>query len=1074
MTILTRLALERRSVTLLVVLLVLVAGIVTYQRLERELFPEIEFPNIIIVSGFPSADPETVAREVSEPIEEAIDGMDGLRQIESVSSEDLSIVVASFEFGEDMEDAKRTIESNINGINFPDDVSFTEVRRINNNTFPVLQLSLVGDDDIPSLQRVLDDRILPEIERTEGVLQVDVIGRSQERVAVVVDTDKLQDLGLSTQQVSGAISGNNASFPAGRVHQDGNTFAIRAAHSLGSLEDIRNLTVGFETASGGVVGLDSPAAARPQLDRPVRLRDVAEVSLSTEESTTISRSNGKPSLNIEVIKDPNANTVDVTSAIMSSLEDLEGLPPGVEILEIFNDGPEVEKQLTNLLREGLLGFLFAILAVFLFLLNTRPSLWRGGMLTLRPTAIIGISIPLSVLTGILIMGLSGLSLNFMSLAGLAIAVGRVVDDSIVVLENMYRHIQRGEERFAVALSATQEVGPAIVSSTLTTVVVFVPLAFIQGLVGEFFTPFALSVSFALVASTLVALTAVPVLGSLLLRQGDFQEEDISDAADSADRSRDTWLQRMYTPVLLWTLRHRIITILLALASLGGLLLVTVVPTTLFPTGTPQYLTVSVELPDGTSAARTFQEVLKVEEVLENFEAEGYVEVYQVTLGRSSSQFIPGGSGGGGFHLAGMVVKLSGNVPDDIADRVRSRMPVTDGVDITVAEISNGPPADQLEVTVSGTDFTDTTAVALELEDQLNGIDGIINVANDVSRARQEVAIAVDPAVAAEYGLSTAAVGQQVNRFIVGQSVTEVDLEGVTMDVVVQGRPEDADNIDKLKNLNIEGPAGVVKLGSISDIAIEQGPVSISRFNLERSASITGVITAEDTGAVSRRVDEVISRLETPPGVAVKTGGIFEQISEGFADVGLAMAVGVVLVYLVMVATLGSLGNPLIIVLSLPLAVVGALSALAVTDRTLSLSALMGFLLLIGVVVTNAIVLLTFVEQLRQGGRDVYDALIEGGRTRVRPILMTAFTTTFALLPLAVAAEDDGGIVGAELATVVIGGLISSTFLTLIAVPVIYSIFHVSIPNIPHRLAALVGHFRSTGAAATAEPAGGGD
>ena len=1071
MTILTRLALERRPVTLLVILLVLVAGVVTYQRLERELFPEIEFPNIIIISGFPSGDPETVAREVTEPIEEAIDGMDGLRQIESVSSEDLSMVVASFDFGEDMEDAKRTIESNINGINFPDDVSFTEVRRINNNTFPVLQLSLVGDDDIPALQRVLDDLILPEIERTEGVLQVDVIGRSQERVSVVVDTGKLQDLGLSMQHVSGAISGNNASFPAGRVHQDGNTFAIRAAHSLGSLEDIRNLTIGFETAAGGVAGLDSPATSGPLLDRPVLLRDVAEVSLSTEESTTISRSNGKPSLNIEIIKDPHANTVDVTSAITSSLENLEGLPPGVEILEIFNDGPEVEKQLTNLLREGLLGFLFAILAVFLFLLNTRPSLWRGGLLTLRPTVIIGISIPLSILTGILIMGLSGLSLNFMSLAGLAIAVGRVVDDSIVVLENMYRHIQRGEDRFAVALSATQEVGPAIVSSTLTTVVVFVPLAFIQGLVGEFFTPFALSVSFALVASTLVALTAVPVLGSFLLRQGDFPEEDVS---DGADRRRDTWLQRIYTPVLLWTLRHRIITILIALASLGGLALLTVVPITLFPSGTPQYLTISMELPDGTSAGRTFQEVLKVEEVLEDFKEEGYVEVYQATLGRSSTQFIPTTSGGGGFHLAGMIVKLSEDVPADIADRVRSRVPATDGVDITIAEISDGPPGDQLEITVSGSGFTDITAVALALENELEDTDGIINVANDVSRAREEVTIAVDPSVAAEYGLSAAAVGRQVNRFIVGESVTEVDLEGITVDVIVQGPPEDVDNIEKLKNLNIEGPSGVVKLGSISDIAIEQGPVSISRFNLERSASITGVITAEDTGAVSRRVDEAISRLETPPGVTVKTGGIFEQIDEGFADVGLAMAVGVVLVYLVMVATLGSLGNPLIIVLSLPLAVVGALSALAVTDRTLSLSALMGFLLLIGVVVTNAIVLLTFVEQLRQGGMDVFDALIEGGRTRVRPILMTAFTTTFALLPLAVAAEDDGGIVGAELATVVIGGLISSTFLTLIVVPVIYSIFYVSIPNIPRRLAALVGRSRPTGAAATADPAGGGD
>ena len=1057
MTILTRLALERRSVTLLAILLVLAAGVFTYQRLERELFPELEFPNIFIISGYPSSDPETVAREVTGPVEEAIDGMDGLRQIESVSTDNLSTVVASFEFGQDMESAQRTIESSVNGINFPGGVSFTEVRRINNNTLPVLQLSLAGDDDIPSLQRVLDDLVLPEIEGTEGVSRVEVSGRSQERVSVVVDTGKLQDLGLTMQQVSGAISGNNASFPAGRVRQDGSTFAIRAAHSLGSLEDIRNLTVGFETAAAG-----------PLLDRPVLLGDVAEVLLNTGESTTISRTNGRPSLNIEVLKDPAANTADVTSAVMSSLADLEGVPPGVEILEIVNNGPEVERQLASLLREGLLGFLFAVLAVFLFLLNTRPSLWRGGLLALRPTAIIGISIPLSILTGILMMGLWGLSLNFMSLAGLAIAVGRVVDDSIVVLENMYRHLQRGGDRLAVALAATREVGPAIVSSTLTTVAVFVPLAFIRGLVGEFFTPFALSVSFALAASTLVALTVVPALGSLLLRPGDIPEEGAG-----ADRGRDTWLQRLYTPALLWALRHRIITILAALASLAGLLLLLVVPVTLFPAGAPQYLTVSMELPQGTSVGRTFREVLKVEEVLDSFREEGHVEVYQVVLGRASASLATSASGdSGGFHLAGMVVRLAAGVPADMAHRVRSRMPVTEGVDITVAEVSGGPPAGQLEITVSGSDFTGIAAAARELERRLGEIEGIINVTNDVSQARQEVAIAVDPAAAAGYGLNAAAVGRQISRFIVGEPVTEVDLEGMTLDVVVQGPPEDIDDIDKLKNLNIEGPAGVVKLGFISDIAIEPGPVSISRFNLERSATITGAITAEDTGAVSRRVDEVIAGLEAPPGVSVRTGGIFQQIDEGFADVGLAMAVGVALVYLVMAATLGSLGNPLIIVLSLPLAVVGALSALAVTDRTLSLAALMGFLLLTGIVVTNAIVLLTFVEQLRQEGRDVHDSLVEGARTRVRAILMTAFTTTFALLPLAAATQDDGGVIGAELATVVIGGLISSTFLTLIAVPVIYSIFHVSIPNIPRRLAALVRRPHPAGTPA-GEPADGG-
>ena len=1056
MTFLTALALSRRSVTLLAFVLVLVAGVIVYRNLERELFPEIEFSNITILTAYPSADPETVERDVTEPIEEAIEGMDGLKEIESTSAENVSIVLASFEFGEDMEEAKRAIESSVNGIAFPDDASDPVVSRINNNTFPVLRLSVVSDRDIPSLQRILESLVVPEIERVDGVFQVNVVGKSEEQVKVVVDTGKLEDLGLSLQQVSEAIRNNNASFPAGRIDQSGRSFAVRATHEFGSLEDIRNLTIGFETPSA-----DAGAGPNsgPLLDRPILLRQVAEVTLSTADAGSISRVNGKPSLNIDVVKDPDANTVDVTSGVVAALDEIQGLPPDVAIMELSNDGPEVEKQLSNLLREGLLGFLFAILAVFVFLINTRPTPLRGIILTLRPTSIIGISIPLSILTGVLVMGLSGLSLNFMSLAGLAIAIGRVVDDSIVVLENIYRHLQMGEGQAEVALTATREVGPAIVSSTLTTVVVFVPLAFIQGLVGEFFTPFALAVSFALAASTLVALTAVPVLGALLLRPGDFPDEDVADGNGEGNSSRDTWLQRAYTPVLYWTLRHKIATMLFALATLSGILLVLIVPITLFPAGAPTYLTIDVELPTGSAISRTFEQVLLVEEVLAGFEEEGHVELYQVNLGRSSDEF-GSGSATGGFRQAGFLVKLSEEVPEDIADRLRSRMPSNDGVDITVTEIVGGPPSDNLEIKLTGSNFTAVSATARDLESRLNAIDGIINVASDVSEARQELTINVDPAIAAEFGLNAALVGQQVNQFIVGRSVTEVELEGVTMDVVVQGRPEEVDNIEKLKNLSIDGHSGAIKLGSISNITIEEGPVSISRFDLERAASISGVITAQDTGAVNRQVSSAIAGLDTPPGVQIKTGGIFEQISEGFQDVGLAMAVGVALVYLVMVATLGSLRNPLIIVLSLPLAVVGALSALAITERTLSLSALMGFLLLIGVVVTNAIVLITFVEQLRQEGRGVFDALIEGGRTRVRPILMTAFTTTFALLPLAVSSEDDSGIIGAELATVVIGGLISSTFLTLIAVPVIYSIFHEGIPNLPGNIAAAVRRLRS--------------
>jgi len=568
-----------------------------------------------------------------------------------------------------------------------------------------------------------------------------------------------------------------------------------------------------------------------------------------------------------------------------------------------------------------------------------------------------------------------------------------------------------------------------------------------------FSPFALAVSFALIASTFVALTAVPVLGVIFLRRGDM----VGDGSPNTNTTGlDAWLQRLYIPTLLWSLRHKLATLAIAITTvIASLGLIFVIPVTLFPSGSPEFLTVDIELPNGTSVGRTFQEVMRVESILDDFKKQGMVKAYQVTLGAVSDQFGPAAAGGG-FHMAGFIVALEDEVPSDIADQVRERLPekdeaAKDEAVITVKEIVGGPPTDELEVNITGNNFTDIAAVAKQLQSDLGDLDGIINLTSDLSEARDEVVINIDTQASAELGLSTQAVALQVNRYIVGETVSEVDLEGVTMDVVVRGHPDQVEDVEKLKSLTIEGPRGPVKLGSVSHIALEQGPVSISRFDGERSASISAGISAEDTQAVGGELAAKIAALDLPASVEVKTGGIFQQIAEGFEDVFTAMAVGIILVYLVMVATLGSLRNPLVVVLSLPLAVVGALVALALTGRTLSLSALMGILLLIGVVVTNAIVLIVFVEQLRERGYAVFDALLEASRVRMRPILMTAFTTTFALLPLATFGGRDSVIIGAELATVVIGGLVSSTFLTLVVVPVVYTLVHENIPAVGGRI-----------------------
>ncbi|MSQ12295.1 MAG: efflux RND transporter permease subunit [Dehalococcoidia bacterium] len=1019
MSFLTGLALRRRSVTILAILLVLAGGVVTYRNLSVELFPEVEFPLITISAIYPSANPEAVVRDVTEPIERALSGMGGLDRVQSISSENRSLVLVNFTFGTDMKDAERLIVGKLGSLPFPQGVEAPRVARISPDAFPVLQLSVVGEQDITALQQVVASRIMPVVLGVDGVFSAELLGDVQRQVTVTADQGALAARGLSLLHIANALSNSTVNLPGGVITEQGQALPVRTTAGYRTLDEMRRLTVGF-TATSTL--------------RAVILDEVADVGLGAGPASSISRTNGRSSIGISVLKDPDANTLDVTRGVLDALGEVQ-LPPGVEVVTLSNDGPTIEAQLNTLQREALLGFLLAVAVVFVFLLTLRPSVLKGLRLTARPTVVIGLSIPLSVFTGILFMGAQGMTLNLMTLGGLAMAVGRVVDDSIVVLENVYRHTQRGGDRWRVALDATREVAPAITASTLTTIVVFAPLAFIQGLVGSFFLPFALTVTYALIGSLLVALTAVPVLGALLLRPGDFPEQPEAGRAE-----RTTWMQRVYTPVLRWALRNKAATLLTAaVLTMGSLALATIIPVTLFPSVGPRFLDISLQLPAGSSLERTLAEVEQVEGVLEQLRRDGTVEMYQSTIGTPRNPFATS-SNVAGSNAASTFVRLAKDAPENMDEGLQQALSGP-GRTIVVQDASGGPPQSGLEVSVSGSDHAAITAVAERLVAEFRAIGGIINITTDVTEARDEVVVNVKPEKAALLGLTARDVAIAVNQYLVGLPVAQMEVDGAPLPVVLHWGAGSLDQVDKLRAVPIAGPLATARLGDIAEVDVEQGPVSISRSDGERSATITGSITAEDTQAVGRKVDAAIAATPLPPGVVVESGGVFQQIAEGFQDIFLAMVVGVALVYLVMVASLGSLRNPLVIVVSLPLALIGALTALAITGRTLGLPALMGMLLLIGIVVTNAIVLIAFVEQLRGRGLPIYDALFEAGRIRLRPILMTAFTTIFALLPLAVIVNEEGGIIGAELATVVIGGLISATFLTLVVVPVMYSLFH---------------------------------
>lgn len=1084
----TQIAMRSRPVTILAIIMLTIISINSYINMQRELFPQIEFPNLFIVTIYPNSNPEAITREITEPIENSISGISGIKEIRSTSTNTSSNITVTFDFKKDLSKAETELNSSIADLNVPTGVQGPFVQRINSDAFPTMELSITANNefwntyDIPAnnqqsltllsaLQLYIEENITPQISKVSGVSSVNLIGGNDQEVQIILNRDSMKKYGITSQQLQYSIAQNNMDLPSGSIDDGVTNKTVKVRSRINSLDSIRNLIIGtsrpnFNSESNNsgnsfpsnqlpaVPLSESLNDLPPNIPRcytqikefydanskditaplPICVSDIGEVLIAEKPSNSISRTNGETSLKISIIKDPTANTVDVTENIQGTLSDIN-LPMGISIVEITNDGPEIKESLNTLIKEGFYGFLFAIMIVFIFLVNFKPNILKGLSMGIRPTLVIIASIPLSILTAIMLMYyLTDVALNLMSLAGLAISVGRVVDDSIVVIENIYRHIQMGEDRIKAAMTATREVLPPIVASTLATVVVFVPLAFIEGLVGEFFSPFALAVSLALIASGIVSITAIPVLGSFIIRPGDLTESDLK---------KPSTLQKIYGSMLKWSLSHKLISLSLAiLITISSLGLLFQIPVTFFSSGNPEAISISASMPPGTSINRTNQTILEIEKVIDEYYESKIVENYSTTIG--SADFWSGSSDSTNSGL--IFVNLYEDPPEKLAETIQERLSGIDDAIIKVTEIAGGPPQGGVELNISGPNFEEIQSVSQNLETKLSKIEGISNISNNASEGKDEIVWTVDQEKASSIGLSTMSIAFQMRSIMSGTQVSEIEIDGKNYTIMIRSNPDDISDLKKLGSNTISGPAGETTLDSIAKRTIEPSAVTITRVDGKRTALIIGDITSDDTQSVGREVQSVIDSMNLPTGVKVSSGGIFDQIAEGFQDIFLAMGVGIVLVYLVMVATMGSLRSPMIIMISLPLSIVGALVLLFITGKPLGLPAMMGFLLLIGVVVTNAVVLIVFVEQLRAKGFSTYDAIIEGGKVRVRPILMTAFATIFALIPLALASETNG-LVGSELATVVIGGLVSSTFLTLLVVPIVYQIFFHSIPNI---------------------------
>ncbi|WP_166980207.1 efflux RND transporter permease subunit [Paramicrobacterium fandaimingii] len=1147
-------SLKNRALIALVTVVVAVFGVISLTGLKQELAPNITFPQLAIVTNYPGASPNVVNDDLSTPIEKAISGVPGLESTSATSSTNLSLVSATFTYGTDLDTAEQKINQAIERISstLPSDAD-PQVMAGSLDDLPIIQVAVTGGDNA-ELNDLLERVAVPKLEDVEGVREAAIVGAAGQRVTITPDVEELAKVGATTQAINDALQQNGTLIGAGEITEDGSTYSVQSGTKLGSVDDLTALPLTGVTPPDGEV---------------VTLGDVASVELTENPQTTHSRVNGEDALTVSITKLPDANTVDVSHGITDALPELEeSLGSDVTLTIVFDQAPYIEQSIESLSTEGLLGLVFAVLVILLFLLDVRATL------------VTAISIPTSVLITFIGLQVSDYTLNILTLGALTIAIGRVVDDSIVVIENIKRHLglsveRTGASRLQAIATAVREVAGAITASTITTVAVFLPLALVGDMTGELFRPFALTVTIALLASLLVSLTIVPVLAYWFLRaptekqqakiearqqkqadavsaknrareeadaarvakrqqkqaakaerrdttsakpaqdavaasaeasesaepdaastakpsiapmpaivsasyvrqaktpgvsaddsareQTDAEESaTVSEEHTAADAAREstasartrrgrrqaqtdhedelkhpTRLQRSYLPIIRWTLKHSATTIILALLVMGVTLAAAPFMKTNFLGDSGQNtLSVTQTLQPGASLDAQDQAASKVEDALLDIDG---IETVQVSIGSSgnslTSAFGGGGEGAVTFSITTDVDADQTALQQSVRDKLAT---IDDAGTIEVAASSGFGASSDIEVDITATSSDDLEKATKAVHDAVSDLGSVAEVSDNLAESRPYIEVAVDRQEAAEAGYSEIALSSFVAGATKPQQSGTVVIDDTTLTIYVETADEPA-TLDELRALEVPTPTGVVALSTLASVEVTDGPQSVTTVNGDRSATVSATPAGDNIGAASVEVQEAVDTVDLPAGASAELGGVSADQDTAFQQLGLAMLAAILIVYIVMVATFRSLRQPLLLLVSVPFAATGGIGLQLATGVPLGVPSLIGVLMLIGIVVTNAIVLVDLVNQYRDRGLSVADAVEHGSVRRLRPILMTALATIFALTPMALGITGHGGFISQPLAIVVIGGLVSSTVLTLIVLPTLYNL-----------------------------------
>ncbi|MGW4465230.1 efflux RND transporter permease subunit [Micromonospora sp. NPDC004704] len=998
MSLFARLSLANRGLVALIAVVITGFGVYAVPSLKQQLLPSLEFPAAFIVASYPGASPEIVEAQVTEPIENSLQGVAGLSKVTSTSREGATTVQVEYEFGSDLDDMVNKMETALNRIStqLPEGVD-PLVFAGSTDDLPAVVLAASGSGDKQALTDKLRATVVPELEGIDGVRTVEVTGAPDQQVVITPDPVKLAGLGIAPTAIGTALKANGVAIPAGTLVDGGQARTVQIGTRIGTIEDLRGIFVS-PTAPG------APA---------VKLSDIATVEQQVAPATGFTRTNGQESLGIQVTASPDGNAVGISHEIRDRLADL-GEASGADLTVVFDQAPYVEKSIESLTTEGLLGLVMAVLVILVFLLSVRSTL------------VTAVSIPLSVVVALIALWIGDYSLNLLTLGALTIAVGRVVDDSIVVLENIKRHLGYGEDKRGAIITGVREVSGAVTASTLTTVAVFAPIALVGGFVGQIFAPFAITVTVALLASLVVSLTVIPVLAYWFLKPAAGGEGEAAVRAAAEEKELRSPLQRAYLPVIGFATKRRWSTVAIGLVVLFATFgLSTQLKTNFLDDSGQDTVSISQKMPVGTSLATTDAAAKQVEGILAKTDG---VETYQVTAGGGDSPF---GGGGGAANASFSVALHEGTEAGPLKDKLRAEFDkLSNAGEITFGGGSQS--TNQLAVIVQAADNDVLARATEQVRQAMVETPEVEDVESSLADSAPRIDVTVDRAKAAQFGLSEAAVGQFVGQAFRGSPLGQVSLGNDQQDVVLRSGSAPA-TVDELKAL----PIGPVKLGDLATVNEVAGPVSVTRIDGERSVTVTGTATGANLGATSTELQKKLDALDVP-GATFTIGGVTAEQADAFADLGLAVLAAIAIVFVIMVATFRSLIQPLILLVSIPFAATGAIGLLLVTGTPLGVPALIGVLMLVGIVVTNAIVLLDLINQYREQGLGVQEAVVEGARRRLRPILMTAIATIFALLPMALGLTGEGGFISQPLAVVVIGGLLSSTLLTLVLVPTLYT------------------------------------